>query len=259
MNKRYARWYKRQIPQPVRDEMIRYQRDNDYQPEQSILDGSYVESYDMAPNITEMRRHDRDLMIMSDAVGDHNYAAIQRMWNAETNFMIFYLISPTLFLGLLNFLCFWVGGVAVVWMFEGILGSKPVIIFILWMWGYLASGKWIALLDIVECEFDYSGKYAIALKSGRDDWKKNFGTKIYNRIIGAVRLHLTIFNKWIGIAIVVLSVIYLSETDVHPDRFLVINWLLGWFFALLHIIWLVLFKLIPIYILWGWDSIVALF
>jgi hypothetical protein len=256
MNKRYARWYKRQIPQLVRDEMIKYQRDNDYQPDESILNGTYVTSYELTPDITEMRRHDRDLMIMSDAVGDHNYSAITRMWNAENTFMLFYWISPALFMGLLNFLCFGVGGVAIVWIFEGILGSKPIILFMLWLWGYMASGKWIILLDIVENEFDYNGKYSFASKSGRAEWRKNFGTRIYNRIIGAVRLHYTVFNKWVGVAVVVLSIIYLSETDVHPDRFLVINWLLGWFFALLHIVWLVLFKLIPIYILQFWDWLV---
>lgn len=253
MNKRYARWYKRQIPQPVQQDMIDYQRKNGYYPEQSILNGTYVDTYVYAPDITTMRRHDRDLMILSDAAGDHNYSAISRMWSAETTFMLFYIFSPEGFIVLLRFLCYWGGVMFSLWAFELLFGSKPVIVFCLWLWGYIASRKWITLSDIVENEYNYNGKYDFALKVGRNNWKRDFGMRIYNRIIGAARLHLTIFNKWIGVIITLLSVMYLSETDIHPDRFRVFDWLFGWFFALVHITWLVLFKLIPIYIIMGWE------
>lgn len=252
MNKRYLRWYKRQIPKKIKHEMLAFQAKNHYYPDASIFNGGYLTTYNVPADIHAMRQHDRDLMIMSDAVGDHNYSAITRMWSAENMFMIFYFMSPKLFLGVLSFLAYWCGGVFVAWAFELIVGSKVVILFMLWIWGFIATKKWITLFEIVELEFDCT-RFDFATKTGRLEWRKEFGQKVYDKIMGSIRLHLTLFNKWVGVAIVVLGIIYLSETDIHPDRFRVIDWACGWFFALLHISWILLFKLIPLYIIQGFE------
>jgi hypothetical protein len=259
MNRNLRLWMIKQLPDTLKKEIKDYQYIHGICPggifdvtQDTLMFNVNADTY-IDPDISRLRQHDRDILILSDAAGDHNYEAVQRMWNVEQSFMILYSIAPVLPYYIL--MCIIIAGVlSMMWIVEAAIGSTLIVSIIFWLIFLKFAEKWLTLPALIDIEFDNNGKYDFFTDTGRTTLRKTFGICKYFKMVFSDAIYPVLSSKLIAIGMFVGYVIIVMNTGGFNNHgFHVIEWCLSWTFTIIKIIYIVLFKMLPIQISMLWH------
>lgn len=228
------------IPKKIQREMLEYQNIHGT-PEDSIFVDKETGNYII--DFASLRRNDRDLLVMSDAVGDSSFSALQRQWNFEVTAEALVTIFPSL-PNILIFFTRYLIPIFVLCLIEDFIGSTVVIVGVLFFIVTFLLHFYSSLYDIAHNEF-LGTRYGPDVR-GLSQFRRDFGRFTERFSMFTYYCQKIIFNKFGFIIVMILSIKHWGGSNINDVR--VFNNVASWIWDTTLLIW-------DLFITYIWNNI----